>query len=108
MLKIKVYGNPSCPDCKKLQASIMANDNNIQVEGYDISNPKNLKEFLILRDTRIEFADIKLKNQIGIPCIILDDGSITFDWESIFIKKGLSVVNDNEDNQKCSIDGKNC
>jgi glutaredoxin-related protein len=39
-----------------------------------------LKQFLKLRE-RPQFDPIREKGQIGIPCILREDDSITFDWK---------------------------
>jgi len=39
-----------------------------------------LKQVLKLRETREEFAPFKERGQIGIPCILEEDGNLTFDW----------------------------
>lgn len=43
----------------------------------------NLKDFLKIRDASDLFYQAKQDGQIGIPCIVCEDGSITLDWESV-------------------------
>ena len=40
-----------------------------------------LKQFLKLREGNEVFDPIREKGQIGIPCILKEDGSVTFDWK---------------------------
>ena len=43
---------------------------------------RNLKEFLALRDSNPVFAKIKEEGRIGIPCILLPDGTVTLNWDN--------------------------
>lgn len=62
----------------------------IPYEYVDISaSSENLKMFLDLRDHRPEFAPLKEQGYAGLPCFIMDDGSILFD-ENLFIYKEQS------------------
>ena len=45
-----------------------------------------MKEFLHLRDNRDEFIDIKKQDYVGVPCFLLEDGSIDFDTDNIIGK----------------------
>lgn len=47
------------------------------------SELSNLKEFLKIRDTNDLFIPVKQEGQIGIPCIVREDRSVTLDWESV-------------------------
>ena len=55
---IKIYGMPSC----------------------DIGSDVHvMKEFLRLRDTSPVFDEAKKNGSIGIPCFVLEDGTVTLD-----------------------------
>ena len=76
---LKVYGSMLCPDCVQCRAEL--DKAGVAYEYLDFAeNLRNLKEFLILRETPL-FADIRKEGKIGIPCIVKEDGSITLSWE---------------------------
>lgn len=98
---IKIYGMPSCPYCAYLDEQIKG-DKRFKV--IDIgSNVHYLSEFMHLRDTRKEFEHSKAIGDIGIPCFLLEDGTITLKPEDV----GLVEYQPGAKNS-CSIDGKGC
>lgn len=75
---IKYYGTQLCPDCVEAEAKLKEKE--ICCEFIRITeSTANLKEFLKLRDQRKEFDEIKKQGNIGIPCFLREDGTITFD-----------------------------
>lgn len=77
---LKIYGSMMCPDCVKCREDL--DKAGVKYEYLDFSDSlKNLKEFLALRDESEVFAEMKAGRKIGIPCIVKEDGSLTFDWE---------------------------
>jgi glutaredoxin-related protein len=76
---LKIYGSMLCPDCVKCREDL---DNAaVEYEYLDFaSDLRNLKEFLILREGPM-FEQIRKSGKIGIPCIVLEDGSVKLDWE---------------------------
>jgi glutaredoxin-related protein len=76
---LKIYGSMLCPDCVKCREDL---DNAaVEYEYLDFaSDLRNLKEFLILREGPM-FEQIRKSGKIGIPCILLEDGSVKLDWE---------------------------
>ena len=78
---IKIYGMPSCPDCTYLDEQIKGNDNFVKI---DIgAKSMHLKEFLLIRDTSDVFDSIKGTGAIGIPCFVLEDGTVTLTAEDV-------------------------
>ena len=76
---LKIYGSMLCPDC--VQCCKELNEAQIPFEYYDFSESlRYLKEFLKLRDENPCFDSVKAEGKIGIPCIVREDGSITFEW----------------------------
>lgn len=72
---IKIYGMPSCPDCAFVDEQAKGNANYEIIDiGRDV---RALKEFLRMRDTSTAFHEAKQNGSVGIPCFILNDGSIT-------------------------------
>lgn len=77
-IAMKFYGTMLCPDC--VEADKLIKEKKIECEYICITDSTaNLKEFLRLRDTREEFAEIKKEGNIGIPCFLKDDGTISFE-----------------------------
>ena len=98
---IKIYGMETCPDCTYLDEQIKGND---RYEIIDIGqHVKNLKEFLKLRDSHPVFDEAKKMGSVGIPCMVLEDGTVTLTPE----EAGLQSRPVNE-GASCSIDGTGC
>lgn len=102
---LKIYGSELCPDC-------IACKNNfdyyrISYEFIDVMKSlKNLKEFLIYRDSNPIFDRLKEIHDIGLPAIVKENGEVFTDWESYLKEKGLSpLINEHK---SCSITGKGC
>lgn len=81
---IKIYGSNLCPDCIACKKSFDAE--NVAYEFRDITaNLKDLKAFIVLRDTNPKFDKAKEKGLIGIPILQTEDGALTFKWQD-FVK----------------------
>ena len=77
---LKIYGSLLCPDCVQCKNDLTAAG--VAFEYYDFSdNLWNLKTFLSIRDTDPQFAEIKERGSIGIPCILEEDGTVSLDWK---------------------------
>ena len=77
---LKIYGSLLCPDCVQCKNDLTAAG--VAFEYYDFSdNLRNLKTFLSIRDTDTQFAEIKERGSIGIPCIVEEDGTVSLDWQ---------------------------
>lgn len=73
---IKVYGTHLCKDCQELKE--LYHTHQIAYEFYEFCDQiGNLKEFIRLRDENPIFEEAKKEGCLGIPCIILDDGTVT-------------------------------
>ena len=76
---LKIYGSPMCRDCVICKEEL--DRAGIPYIYMDITgNLMFLKKFLKLRE-QPEFDDVREKGQIGIPCILREDESVTFTWE---------------------------
>ena len=76
---LKVYGSMLCPDCVQIRKDF--DQAGLEYEYLDFADSLlYLKEFLKLREGP-EFAEVKDRGGIGIPCILREDGSITLDWQ---------------------------
>lgn len=96
---IKVYVMQTCPDCTKVK-ELAKTDSRFEI--IDIGeHVRNLKQFLTLRDNHPAFNAVKRKGTVGIPCFVMEDGSITFSLEKVKLPEI-------EEGSSCSLDGKGC
>ena len=123
---IKVYVMATCPDCTQVKAEA-ANDPRFEL--IDLGeHVKHLKAFLTLRDTHPAFDKVKARGNIGLPCFVMEDGSIDFSWQrvkqrmegtawtptkeaSIPTDKTQAASSETPDmstGASCSVDGKGC
>lgn len=92
---------PTCADCEYVEKQVEGNDD---FEIIDISaNVRNLKMFLDLRDSNPAFDEAKAVGDIGIPCYLLEDGSVT-----LYSKDVGLTPRPQTDGDACSIDGRGC
>lgn len=97
---IKIYGMKSCPDCVAVDKQVEG-DSRYQV--IDIGEHVSLlKEFLRLRDNNPAFDEAKKKGYAGIPCFVLEDGTVTLNPEEAGLKSGRPEPT------SCRIDGSGC
>lgn len=100
------YGSPHCPHCRECKAEFDANG--VEYEYIDITGSmKTLKQFLKLRDHLAIFDEVKEEGRVGIPALVTEDGTITFDWRS-FLGENAEPAAQPVQGQACSLDGKNC
>ncbi len=72
-----IYGSSQCPDTKACLNA--AQENKLLFDFRDIAELPFLKEFLAFRDHSPVFEPVKAAGGIGIPFIIRDDGSQSFE-----------------------------
>lgn len=102
---IKIYGMQSCPDCVYVEHQIKDNSN---FELIDIGESvKNLREFLQLRDNNAIFDEVKQNGSVGIPCFLLEDGTVSLTPESVGLNSKKATLECNV-GQTCSLDGRGC
>ena len=99
---IKVYVMESCPDCVEVKQRY-SNDPGFEL--VDIGKQaKDLKEFLVLRDTHPAFVKVRERGNIGIPCFIKEDGTVI-----ISLKKfDDSFEPVYAEGAECNLDGTGC
>ncbi len=72
---IKMYVMHTCPDCEYVEKQV---EGNPDFEVIDIGkHVRNLKQFIKLRDTNPAFDEAKAVDDLGIPCYVLEDGTVT-------------------------------
>ncbi len=101
---IKIYGMETCPYCSYVERQVEGDD---QFKVIDIgTNVRYMHEFMELRDHNPVFDHAKGIGDIGIPCFVLEDGTVTLKPEDV----GLTEWDGHSDPQapSCSIDGRGC
>lgn len=97
---IKIYGMKSCPDCVAVEAEVKGDS---RYEVIDIGeHVAHLKAFLRLRDQHDIFDNAKKMGYAGIPCFVLEDGTVTLSPEEAGIGRPQS------DASACNLDGSGC
>lgn len=77
MKKIVLFASEHCGDCPPVKEALT--NAGIRYAVQDISSGMvPLKRFLKYRDTRPEFDAIKEKGNVGVPCIVVNDGEQIF------------------------------
>lgn len=77
---LKIYGSALCPDCVKCKEAL--EQANVPFVYLSITESLlALKQFLKLRENKEEFAPVRKRGQIGIPCILDEEGNLSFTWD---------------------------
>lgn len=98
---IKIYGMRSCPDCTFVEAQVEGDG---RYEIIDIGDDvRSLKEFLRLRDRNQAFDGIRRLGAVGIPCFVLEDGTVSLRPEAAGLKPRPA-----DTGASCSLDGSGC
>ena len=98
---IKIYGMNTCPDCIAVDKQVEG-DNRYEI--IDIgSHVKYLKEFLRLRDNNSVFDEARKHGYAGIPCFVLEDGTVTLSPEEAGIQ-----MDEARPAASCRLDGTGC
>lgn len=98
---IKIYGMRSCPDCTFVEAQVEGDG---RYEIIDIGDDvRSLKEFLRLRDRNPAFDGIRRLGAVGIPCFVLEDGTVSLRPEEAGLKPRPA-----DTGASCSLDGSGC
>lgn len=83
-----LFFSDKCPDTDPFVAELK--QQGISYEEVNITESMaNLKRFLKLRDTRLEFEERKRWEQIGVPVLLLPNGSLIFELADL---NGTSCV----------------
>lgn len=81
-MSFKFIGTRNCPDC--IDAESVLKQASISYEYVDISgSAENLVYFVRMRDQRAEFDEMKKNGYVGIPCFLMEDGSLLFDENKV-------------------------
>ncbi len=81
-MKITVIGSHLCPDT--LYALNRLSEAKPEIDFKNLSaSLSDLKAYLSLRQEDPAYADIRESGGIGIPCFILEDGTVTRDLDAV-------------------------
>ena len=98
---IKIYGMPSCPYCDYVLKQIPGDKRFVFIDiGKDISS---LHAFLRLRDHNPVFKPYIEEDDVGVPCFVLEDGSVTLEPGEV----GLHSLSETF-GKSCSVSGHGC
>lgn len=82
-MKVTVIGSHLCKDT--VDALEILKDKKIKIEFLNISEDlTSLKKYLSYRETEDMYEEIRKSGKIGIPLLILEDGTKTFDVDKIY------------------------
>jgi len=77
---LKIYGSMLCRHCVQCREELDAAG--VEYHFCDFGEDlKWLKEFLKLRDGNAMYDEVREAGAIGIPTLLLPDGSITLSWK---------------------------
>lgn len=98
---IKMFVMQTCPDCEYVEKQVEGNPN---FEVIDIGkHVRNLKLFLDLRDSNPAFDEAKKIGDVGIPCYVREDGSVTLMSVDVGLEPRPAGFG-----ASCRIDGSGC
>lgn len=76
---IQIYGSMLCKHCVACRQEL--DEAGVEYTFLDFGvELKNLKEFLKIREGNPLFDEARAKGDIGIPCFVLEDGTITLNY----------------------------
>ena len=94
---IKVYGMKACPYCEYVKPQLDERFRYLDI-GESVVY---LKQFVDLRENNKAFDEAKNEDDLGIPCFVLEDGTITLNPHDV----GLKSLSDTLKNNACSVNG---
>ena len=95
-----IYRMSTCPDCTYVEEQVKA-DSRYKVIDIGL-HVRDLKAFLKLRDHNPVFYEAKKAGAAGIPCFVLEDGSVTL------IPEEAGLQSRPIEGTACNIDGSGC
>lgn len=94
-----MYVMKTCPYCEYVERQV---EGDARFQVIDISTHVSLlKEFLDLRDNHPAFAEAKAEGDVGVPCYVREDGSVTLSSADV----GLEPM---PDGPACGLDSRGC
>lgn len=84
-MKVTVIGSHLCEDTRDALETLK--EKNVEVEFFNLSEDlSSLKKYLHYRETEGMYEEVRKNDGIGIPFIVLEDGTKTFDVNEILSK----------------------
>ena len=81
-MKVTVIGSHLCPDTLYALNKLSEAKAEIEFKNLSASLP-DLKAYLALRESSPVFDGPKAAGTLGIPCFVLEDGTVTLDLERV-------------------------
>lgn len=86
-MRVEIIGSHLCEDTRNALAVLK--EKNVEVEFFNLSeNLDSLKKYLHYRETEVMYEEVRKNGGIGIPFIVLEDGTKTFDVNEVLEKLG--------------------
>lgn len=92
-MRLIVYGSADCIGCNQLKDYLSTKGFKYTYKDI-LSELEILREFLLIRDNNEVYKEVKEKNMIGIPTIIIDDALYIYrgeEWMDAILSKYESV-----------------
>ena len=84
---IKMFVMQTCPYCEYVEKQV---EGNPDFEVIDIGkHVRNLKQFLDLRESNPAFDEARKTGDVGIPCYVLEDGTVTLSSKDVGLSQCL-------------------
>lgn len=84
-MKVTVIGSHLCEDTRNTLEILKGKD--VEVEFFNLSEDLSaLKKYLHYRETENMYEEIRKNGGIGIPLLVLEDGTKTFDVNEVLKK----------------------
>ena len=99
---IRIYGMPTCPYCDFVHQQIAGREDKFEYINIG-ENIHNMSAFTRLRDENPVFDRCKAIGDVGIPCYVLEDGSVTLYSKDVGLEPRPETMG-----AACSIDGRGC
>ena len=81
-MKVTVIGSHLCPDTLYALNRLVETKADIDFKNLSASLP-DLKAYLALRESSPVFDGLKARGSLGIPCFVLEDGTVTLELEKV-------------------------
>lgn len=86
-MKVTVVGSHLCEDTRN--ALVILKEKSVEVEFFNLSEDLSaLKKYLQYRETESMYEEVRKNGGIGIPLLVLEDGTKTFDVNEILNRLG--------------------
>ena len=81
-MKVTVIGSHLCPDTLYALNKLVEDGADMEFRNLSASL-SDLKAYLALRESEAVFDGPKARGSLGIPCFVLEDGTVTLELEKV-------------------------